>query len=251
MSTGARWVMGYKIKTEVYEGPFDLLLDLILRKKLDIYDISLAQIATDYLDYLREMRALDLELASEFLLVAATLLEIKVKGLLSEGEDEGEETVFPQSKEELAEKLLEFKKFKKVAHFLEEKLKDEARFFGRENGFDEKFTPFPAELLTDWSLKDLAKALIAVFGRNNPDQQEYYLPAPSPVNVGEKMDLILKKLTQASQNLSLLAKDCRNKEDIIATFLALLELYKRGKVFLKQAQAFADIKVSLKDKLNS
>jgi len=241
--------MSYKIKTEVYEGPFDLLLDLILRKKLDIYEISLAQITADYLDYLQEMRALDLEMASEFLLVAATLLEIKVKGLLSEEEEEAEDADFPQTREDLAEKLLEFQKFKNAADFLEEKREIEARFFARQNVLEEKFATHPPDLLADFTVADLAETLTAILAKNSQSQPEYYLPAPSPLNVNKKMDFILKNLARASKNLSVLTKDCQNKGDIIATFLALLELHKQGKIFLKQPQAFGDIKVALREQL--
>ncbi len=131
--------MPYLVKLEVFEGPFDLLLHLIGRKEIDIYEVSIADITDEYLAYIETMRELDLEVATEFLLIAATLLKLKSDSLLPAPEKEAEELAPQELREELLWRLVEYQKFRDAAAELANRLDREERYYYRQVDLEEPF----------------------------------------------------------------------------------------------------------------
>lgn len=237
--------MPYQVKLEVFEGPFDLLLSLISRHKVNIYDISLAQITEEYLSYLDEMRQLDLEIASEFLLVAATLLEIKSAGLLPQPakiEEDDTLTAFEQ-RQLLIGRLIEYRKFKNTAAALAGRLKAESHFFVRRAGLEPQFDQLLPDFLAGIELGEFAGLMERLFDRERIRLIDSGHIATIRVSVEAKLEDVIARLGKAKR---LLFKDMTKGADranVVATFLALLELYKRGLIDLKQSAVFGEIEI--------
>ncbi|MEW6189653.1 MAG: segregation/condensation protein A [Actinomycetota bacterium] len=237
--------MSYQVKLEIFEGPFDLLLNLISRKEIDICDIPIAKITREYLAYLQHLRDVDLEVASEFLLVAATLLEIKASNLLPEEED-WEEISPTQARDILIARLLEYKKFKNVSLELAARAQAESRFYGREH-LEERFTRILPDYLRGVTVADLTQAMQDILARKTTVFAEKPPPVVSIIlNLEEKMDFVLGELDRrGSQTFASLISELEDKIEIVTVFIALLELYKRGLISLSQAVTFGDIEISL------
>ncbi len=239
--------MGYQVKLEIFEGPFDLLLNLISRKEIDICDIPIAKITREYLAYLQHVRDVDLEVASEFLLVAATLLEIKASNLLPEEEDWEEEISPKQARDILIARLLEYKKFKSVSLELAARAQVERRFYGREH-LEERFTRILPDYLRGVTLADLTEAMRGILTRKTIEIAEEQEPPVVSIilNLEEKIDFVLGELDRrGSQTFASLTSELEDKIEIVTVFIALLELYKRGLISLGQAVTFGDIEIGL------
>lgn len=228
------------IKLARFEGPLDLLLHLIKRDEIDIYDIPIAHITQQYLAYLELMRALDLEVAGEFLVMAATLMRIKARMLLplpapGEEEDEGD------PREELVQRLVEYRQFKEAAGTL--KLKEEERRVLYERGMvpgEDEMGPLP---LAPATLFDLLDALHRVMARA-PGEPVVYEVASEIYDVEDKMSLIAQRAAEeGSLDFAELLGQCRVRLEMIVTFMALLELIKLGRVVVVQLQHFGDIRI--------
>jgi len=225
------------VKLARFEGPLDLLLHLIKRDEIDIYDIPIAHITQQYLAYIELMRALDLEIAGEFLVMAATLMRIKAKMLLplpavGEEEDEGD------PREELVQRLIEYRQFKEAAQTL--KLKEGERRLLFERGMvpgEDEAGPLP---LAPATLFDLLDALNRVMSRVS--EPPVYEVQGELYDVEDKMSLIARTVAeQGSVSFTELLLKCRARSEMIVTFIALLELIKLGQVTVIQSQNFADI----------
>jgi len=223
----------YKVKLPIFEGPFDLLLHLIKKEKLNIYDIPIAKITKQYLEYLSLMEALDLEIASEFLVIAALLLSIKSKMLLPKSliEEEEQEEIDPRV--ELTKKLIEYKKYKEASSKLEQRL-----FF-----YQEIYTrPYELEKeepeLVECGLFELVNAFQKIL-KGKEGKMEILLEDTS---VEGKMEYLQKLLeTQEKICFSNLFKDTKKKIEVIITFLALLELVRLKKIYVRQHRLFSKI----------
>jgi segregation and condensation protein A len=227
------------IKLERFEGPLDLLLHLIKRDEIDIYDIPIARITQQYLAYIELMRQLDLEIAGEFLVMAATLMRIKAKMLLplpavGEEEEEGD------PREELVQRLVEYRQFKEAAHTL--KFKEDARRLLYERGMvpsEDEAGPLP---LAPATLFDLLAALNRVLARV-PDQVIYEIQAEVH-SVEDKMSVIGDELgTRGTLSFTQLLGRCRTRAEMIVTFIALLELIKLGQALVIQNEIFGDVTI--------
>jgi segregation and condensation protein A len=225
------------IKLARFEGPLDLLLHLIKRDEIDIYDIPISHITQQYLAYIELMRALDLEVAGEFLVMAATLMRIKAKMLLplpgtGEEEDEGD------PREELVQRLIEYRQFKEAADTL--KLREGERRLLFERGMvpgEDEAGPLP---LAPATLFDLLDALNRVMSRL-PEPAVYEVQGEL-YDVEEKMTLIAGAVAErGSFSFTELLLRCRARAEMIVTFMALLELIKLGQVGVVQAENFGDI----------
>jgi segregation and condensation protein A len=224
---------------EAFEGPLDLLLHLIKRDEIDIYDIPIAHITQQYLSYIELMRQLDLEVAGEFLVMAATLMRIKAKMLLplpavGEEEEEGD------PREELVQRLVEYRQFKEAAGTLKSREEERRLLYerGMLPGADEA-GPLP---LAPATLFDLLDALNRVMLRI-PEQAVYAVQA-EVYDVEEKMSLIARTVAeQGSVSFLTLMQACRVRAEVIVTFIALLELVKLGQVTVAQAEPFGDIDI--------
>jgi segregation and condensation protein A len=227
------------IKLVRFEGPLDLLLHLIKRDEIDIYDIPIAHITQQYLTYIELMRSLDLEVAGEFLVMAATLMRIKAKMLLplpavGEEEDEGD------PREELVQRLVEYRQFKEAAGTLKTREEERRQLYerGMLPGADEA-GPLP---LAPATLFDLLDALNRVMLRI-PEHTAYDIRAEA-YDVEEKMSLIARTVAErGSVSFNALMQDCKARAEVIVTFIALLELVKLGQVGVTQAEPFGDIEI--------
>jgi segregation and condensation protein A len=227
------------IKLARFEGPLDLLLHLIKRDEIDIYDIPIAHITQQYLGYLELMRVLDLDVAGEFLVMAATLMRIKAKMLLplpaaGEEEEEGD------PREELVQRLVEYRQFKEAAGTLKEKEAGRRLLFERGMLPDEgEMGPLP---LAPATLFDLLDALNRVMLRM-PEQSVYEVQGDL-YDVEDKMSLIASLAAETGRiSFESLLLRCRARAEMIVTFMALLELIKLGQVVVVQVAAFGEIQI--------
>ena len=227
------------VKLERFEGPLDLLLHLIKRDEIDIYDIPIARITQQYLAYLELMRALDLEVAGEFLVMAATLMRIKAKMLLPAPQADAEEDE-GDPREELVQRLLEYRQFKEAASTL--RLHEDERRRLYERGLlptEEDAGPLP---LAPASLFDLMDAFHRVIARI-PEPAVYEVRT-EVFDVEEKMAEIARSVAEeGSVMFSALLMRCRARAEMVVTFVALLELIKVGQVTVIQAAHFDDITI--------
>jgi segregation and condensation protein A len=230
----------YKIQLEAYQGPLDLLLDLIRKQEINIYDIPIAQITGQYLEYMRRnLERLDTEVAGEFLLMAATLIHIKSKLLLPPDPNAVPDEEDPRM--ELVHQLLEHEKFKKAAQMLQQKQLVQGAMWS---------APGMSEFLTEGaepelavSLFDLIKAFQQVLERAK--ERPLLDIAEEKVSVAEMMRSLCEQLAARSQPLALkeVLERLRSRDAIVATFLALLELVRLQAVVFRQSQLFADIEM--------
>ncbi len=235
----------YKVNLEVFEGPLDLLLYLIRREEVDIYNIPIVHITRQYMDYLEMMRLLDLNVAGEFLVMASTLMMIKSRMLLPVEERASEEEVdeeWVDPRLDLVRQLIEYKKFKDVARNLEirELLQSEAFRFGGDGPTFEKEPVDSALALGDIGLFDLLTAFQEVLSRA-PDDSFGHID-PIIWSVPDKMECIQALTAQREHvRFSRLFSPASHRNEIIVTFLALLELLRLRQVVLHQNAAFHEI----------
>ena len=238
--------MPYEVSTPVFEGPFDLLLHLILQEKVDLYEVSLSLIVDAYLRELERLDNLDLDLATEFLLIAATLVELKARRLLPGREDIDldEELALWEERDLLLARLLECKTFKDVASVLAHLADGAARSFPRLAGLDERFidlAPDPLEGLKPTRLRD------AFLRATAPKPIVHVMldhVAPIRVSVAEAVAELVDELPRAGRiTFRRLTAGLVERVEVIVRFLALLELFKQGAIELDQAVMFGDIEV--------
>lgn len=241
--------MSYKVRIESFEGPFDLLLHLVSRQKVDIGAISITQIADQYLAEVSRMDTLDLDVASDFLLVASTLLEIKAESLLprdrDEMEDELEELAPSEARDMLVERLLIYKQYKNAASALHMRFVAEGRMHPRPFGPDACFLNLMPDYLKNVTLDGLALVAAQAFARRDVFllESEHIAAKPIPVEVH------VRAIHQRIQNKKHLRfSELVNKQTpvpvVVVTFLAVLELYKRSMVRIEQTQEFSDIDIA-------
>ncbi|HUI68096.1 MAG TPA: segregation/condensation protein A, partial [Nitrospirota bacterium] len=241
MRGGAQPPMSYQIKLEIFEGPMDLLLHLIKKHELNVYDIPIALITQQYLEYLDIMKSLDMEIAGEFLVMASTLTHIKSKMLLPppenpEADDDG---IDPRA--ELIRRLLEYKSFKDAASSLENKEETWSRVYTRPGDTAPELHSDDEPLLFDFHLFDLLSALKDVIARV-PDAR--FEITTETVSITEKISQILARLEAADSILFAdLFEGSTSKMQVIGTFLALLELIKTRVVKAFQIEQFGAIRI--------
>ncbi len=235
----------YKVTLGVFEGPLDLLLHLIRSNEIDIYDIPIAKVTEQYLGYLALMESLDLEVAGEWLVMAATLLEIKSRMLLPEdpqAQPDEEEKIDPRL--ELVERLIEYERFKGAAEIFREREAEQSRVFAR-GAVEVDFDLRPKFDLSNITAVDLLSALQKIL--LDTDEEE---PVTSiqrrKVSVRMRMREVWKKVSEAEGG-QLKFEDLFDEDvtrvEVVITFLALLELLKQKRVRVKQSKAFAPIHI--------
>src|SRR5574340_815499 len=232
--------MSYQIKLEIFEGPMDLLLHLIKKHELDIYSIPIALITQQYLEYIELMKSLDMEIAGEFLVMAATLTHIKSKMLLPPSETPDEDDgVDPRA--ELIRRLLEYKRFKDAASNLEGREQEWSKVYTRETEITPELPPDDEPLLFDFHLFDLLAALRDVLNRAPDAGIEITAEA---IAITDKIATILARLESVDSMLFAdLFDGSTTKAHIIATFMALLELMKNRVVRAVQVEQFGAIRL--------
>ncbi|MEO6571209.1 MAG: ScpA family protein [Ilumatobacteraceae bacterium] len=239
--------MTVDVSTPVYEGPFDLLLQLILKEQVDLYEIDLSCIVDAYLAEIDQLQALDLDLATEFLLIAATLVELKTRRLLpgSNDMDLDEEFSLWEERDLLLARLIECKTFKDVAQIFNA-LADEADLsFPRTVGPDERFSGLMPDLLEGTSVQRLQSAAIrALTPRPEPIVDLFHVD-PIKITVADAVAELIDELPRTGRiTFRRLTADLGDRIEVIVRFLAVLELFKQGYVDLDQPERFGDIEVS-------
>lgn len=245
--------MGIPVKLEVFEGPLDLLLHLIEKNKIDIYDIPIVEITDQYMEYIHAMEREDLGVMSEFMVMAATLLDIKCKMLLpKEVNEEGEEE---DPRAELVEKLLEYKMYKFMSYELKDKMDDAANVFFKEPTLPDEVLQYrepvdPKELLAGLTLEKLNAIYKSIIRRQedkvDPIRSRFGRIEKEEVSLSDKM-LEMKEFAKTHRKFSfkdLLKKQC-SKVQVIVTFLSVLELIKMGHIHVVQEEIFDDIQIDV------
>ena len=232
--------MKYEINIPTFEGPLDLLLHLIKEANIDIMDISIDEITKQYLDYINAMESLNLNIASEYLVMAAELIEIKAKSLLPKNNDETEEEDLKQN---LIERLLDYQKSKEIIETFKELEQERNQIFCKEANLLEEFKEDETNIDYGVDLNDL----IAAFKRVLDSQEEH---KPLNTKIANKDFSISQRCTEIRDILRK-KKEVRfidlfdnfSKDYIIVTFLAILNLSKKGEIQLNQTKNFEDINI--------
>ncbi len=229
----------YHVRLSTFEGPLDLLLHLIKKSEINIYDIPIALITQQYLDYLSAMKALNLTVAGEFLVMAATLVHIKSRMLLPDDGPDTDEDEGPDPREELVQRLLEYKRYKEAAADLGDRDRRWRELYPRGE------TPVVTvrkdeDLLSDLTLFDLVDALQGVLARTPSERLMEILP--ENLTVKDRMDAVLRVLEgKESVTFVALFEPPMNRLVVVVTFLALLELIRIGMVRVFQGEGFGPI----------
>ena len=230
----------YKVKLEVFEGPLDLLLYLIKKEEVDIYDIPIERITNQYMEYLSLMKLLNLEVAGEFLVMAATLMYIKSR-LLQVADSEAEEGEDPRW--ELIRQLVEYKKFKDAALQLGRREEEQSHLFPRQVG-DLGIAVEPDKPLAEVGIFDLINAFNQVLKKASAreDFREIY---EERFTVSDKIEEILYTMRdRAGIIFSEVFASASSRAEVVVTFLALLELIRLKRLRVQQAAAFGEIHVT-------
>jgi len=240
-------VVPYEVRTEVFEGPFDLLLHLVLRSQVDVYEVSLSAIVDAFVAELARMQgSLDLELATEFVLVAATLIELKTRGLLpGSGDTEvDEELEIWEQRDLLLSRLLACKTFKDVAAALSRLAANAERSVPRRAGVEEAFVGLTPDVLAGVTPDDLRAALIRALTPKPVPRVDLDHVAPIRASVADAVDELLDELPRVGRiSFRRLTQELVTRLEVIVRFLALLELYKQGAVELVQHGNFGSIEI--------
>ena len=248
--------MAIPVKLPVFEGPLDLLLHLIDKNKIDIYDIPIAEITDQYLDYIRQLDHEDMNVTSEFMVMAATLIDIKCRMLLPrETNEDGEEE---DPREELVMQLLEYKKYKYMSYELRERMAETGNTVCRKQNLPKSVLAYrppvdPQELLSDITLDRLHEIFQSVLRRQedkiDPIRSKFGHIEKEDVSLPDKMTFVeTYAVRQRRFSFRELLEKQSGRSQVVVTFLAILELMKTGKIRIQQEEIFGEILIeSLED----
>ena len=246
--------MGIPVKLQVFEGPLDLLLHLIEKNKIDIYDIPIVEITNQYMEYIKAMQKEDLNIMSEFLVMAATLLDIKCRMLLpKEVNEEGEEE---DPRQELVEQLLEYKMYKFMSYELKDRELDGDRIMYKTASIPDEVKGYvpPVDLdklLGDLTLVQLNRIFKEVMKRQeskvDPVRSKFGKIEKEEVTLPDKLDSVTEYARSHRKfGFRALLKKQSSKVQVVVTFLAILQLMKEGVIFIEQNQPFDEIMITSK-----
>ena len=243
--------MGIPVKLQVFEGPLDLLLHLIDKNKIDIYDIPIVEITDQYLEYIQQMQREDLNIMSEFMVMAATLLDIKCRMLLpKEVDEEGQEE---DPREELVQQLLEYKMYKYMSYELRDRMGEASLMAYKSPTVPPEVLAYrepvdPGELLGDLTLERMHSIFKSILRRQedkvDPIRSRFGEIQQEEVSLPEKMNDV-EAYARSHRHFSFrspLKRQC-SKVQLVVTFLAILELMKVGKIRISQEHIFDDIMI--------
>ena len=246
--------MELTVKLQVFEGPLDLLLYLLDKNKVNIYDIPIVEITAQFMEYIAEMKRQDLDVLSEFLVMAATLIDIKSKMLLPRDPDDEEEETDPRA--ELVQQLLEYKMYKCMAYELKDRQVDAQRVMFKKPTIPEEVLEYQEPLNVEELVSDVTLAkLNEIFKSIMRKQQDKIDPLRSKFGKIEKEEVSLEEKTEYLENYATTHKHFSfrslleaqsSKVEVIVTFLAILELMKTGKILISQEHIFDDIQIDSK-----
>lgn len=238
--------MAYEVQTTVFEGPFDLLLHLILQEQVELYEISLTHIVDAYLSELERMEGLDLEVATEFLLIAATLIELKARRLLPGDPDIEVDDEFSlwEERDLLLARLVECKTFKDAARLLSAMADEAGLSFPRTAGLDERFADLTPDLLAGVTPLDLRDAMVRAMTPRPVPKVALEHVAVARISVTEAVAELIDELPRLGRTTFRdLTGSFVERLDVVVRFLAVLELYKQGMVDLDQPVTFGDLSI--------
>jgi len=236
--------LSFEVKIEVFEGPFDLLLQLIMKQELDIHEVPVAQITAAFLEHIEAAETIDLDTATEFVLIAATLLLIKARSLLPQDEEGEEADETENAREFLIERLIEYKQYSNAADWLADAYAEHGWFVPRAREMEEDYSSLYPDPFEGVEARDLAASLMDLLVERATEKIDTTHIAPIRISVAERLVEVRKRLgAEGKMKFSALISDCSSKLEVIATFLAILELFKRREVTLKQRKLFGDIEV--------
>lgn len=246
--------MDLKFKLQEFEGPLDLLLHLIDKNKMDIFDIPIVEITAQYMEYIRAMKEANLDIMSEFLVMAATLLKIKSKMLLPIEETEEDEEEDPRA--ELVKQLLEYKMYKCISYELRDRQVDANNVYFKVPTIPEEVSQYEQpvdleELMSDVTLTKLNAIFNSVIKRQenrvDPVRSKFGKIEKEEVSLDDKMNYMLE-FAKNNRKFSFrqLLEGQRSKMDTIVTFLVVLEMMKAGQILIVQENTFDDIKIESK-----
>lgn len=241
--------MSFEVKIDVFEGPFDLLLRMITSQEMDIHQVPIAEIADSYLEHLEAAEYLDLDTATEFLVIAATLLLLKARSLLPPEEESEEEEDAESAREYLLERLIEYQTFSNAASHLAERYSQNGWFIPRMREIEEDYAHLYPDPFEGVDVRGLPQALmdLLVERAGAPTVDISYL-APVKVSVEEQVEKVRETLEKEdSTTFEELAEACGSKLEVVAMFLAILELFKSGEVDLRQKRAFGRIEIKTRE----
>ncbi len=235
-----------ELPDRIYEGPFDLLLQLILAEEVDIHEVHLARIVDAYLAEIERMQGLDLDVATEFLLIASTLVELKARRLLPGRQDVDldEELALWEERDLLLARLLECKTFKDVSGVLARMADTAERSRPRRTGPDERFADLLPDLLAGVSLSAFGDAAVRALTPRPVPRIDLFHVAPIRASVADALVEVVDELTRAGRlTFAQLTSSLVDRLEVIVRFLAVLELFKQGMVELDQTERFGDIRI--------
>ena len=246
--------MGISVKLQQFEGPLDLLLHLIDKNKVDIFDIPIVEITNQYMEYLHAMETEDMSVMSEFLVMAATLLDIKARMLLpKEVNEEGEEE---DPRQELVERLLEYKMYKYMSYELRDRQMDAEHMLYREQSLPKEVLQYKPPINLDDILGDLdLEKLNAIFqdvmkrseDRMDPVRSKFGQVEKEEVDLDQTIAYVEKYISQHHKcNFRSLLNKQKSKMRVVITFLTILEMMKTGKIEVEQDEIFGDILITAK-----
>lgn len=247
--------MSLEVRLQVFEGPLDLLLHLIEKNKVDIYDIPIVDITEQYLDYIRQMRREDMNVMSEFLVMAATLIDIKCRMLLPKEVNEDGEEEDPRA--ELVEKLLEYKMYKYMSYELKDRQLDADKVWFKQKTMPKEVAEYTPpvdyeQLIGEVNLAGLKEIFDSVMKRRedkiDPIRSAFGKIEKDEVDMDAKMVYVEDYIyTQKRCSFRSLLEKQHSKMEVIVTFMVILELMKVGKILIEQEKAFGDIQITAKE----
>ncbi len=245
--------MSYRVRTQAFTGPFDLLLTLVSRQKVAIGSISIAEVADQYLEEVRRMGEMDLDVASDFVLVASTLLDMKAASLVPsepqrrviDPEEDDLANLSPdEAREALVERLIAYKQFRNAGAALASRMEAESLMMPRTAGPDPEFLDLMPNFLEGVTLRSLAVICADITARRESFllDAEHVAPRRAPVALTvAAVDRITR--TRGAVSFSELLGEDHSPEMVVVTFLAMLELFKRGSITVRQSEVFGEIDI--------
>lgn len=248
--------MGYKVKIKSFEGPFDLLVYLIESARMDIYDIKVSEITEQYLQYISDMQKMEVQVASEFMVLAANLIEIKSKMLLPRMNTQGEVVEAEDPRTDLVERLLEYKRFKKASEILAGKEEEGMRIIAKPQEDISKFQEEPEEIL-HLEAAHFMKAFEVFLGKKKKvsEIRKNYENVQKKKITSEARVEFIKQLFEADPNkkytFSKTVSDVKDRYDIALSFTSVLEMAKQRQINAEQERLFGEIFISKGDRYHA
>lgn len=237
--------MDYKIVINEFEGPLDLLLHLIKKSDIDIYDISIEKVTKQYFDFINEMESLNLTIASEYLVMAAELIELKSKLLLPNHSDEDEEGIYEDPREMLINRLLEYKKYKEVITDFKDLEESRRGFFTKEPSNLKQYVSEDKTILLDSeiTLDDLTEAFQKFLDRKRLEKPLNTKIAKREMTVTERTRQIRQIIKSRKQIKFVELFEIATKDYVVITFLSMLEMAKKSEIKILQNENFEEIMI--------